>query len=261
MIQRAWAREPIPIQVGLAIATKLATSLERVHEANRRREQGETAGDRFITPEAVFVGFDGTVKVAGFGVAPTPEQLATTDPSIGVRMVSYMAPEQLRGEITDHRADLFGLGSILFEMLTGRRPFEGRLRGAADSAIEEHIPDLGEERADSPPELVELLFELLCVDPEFRPASVAAVTHRLEELLEDRISWEGAIQVSDFVLQHTTDEEIDDFETVARAPAAGTHHAPPASPAKGDVVRDAVVIALMLGLAAALGWITRIFIP
>ena len=81
-----------------------------------------------LKPENVFVGIDGRVKILDFGLATLHGPLARRDadgkPAALMGTVSYMAPEQLRGEGTDGRTDLFALGVVLHEMLTGRRPFE-----------------------------------------------------------------------------------------------------------------------------------------
>jgi len=130
------------VDYGVQIAEGLAAAHERgiVH--------------RDLKPENVFVSPDGRVKILDFGLAkaaPAIEDTATasptvsspTDPGTILGTVGYMAPEQVRGKAADQRSDIFSLGSVLYEMATGRRAFKG------DSAIETMNAVLKED----PPEI------------------------------------------------------------------------------------------------------------
>jgi TolB-like protein/Tfp pilus assembly protein PilF len=110
----------------LEVAMQVAGALSAAHAAG--------VVHRDIKPENIMLRPDGYVKVLDFGLAklnehpakdPTRSDKVETDPGVVLGTVSYMSPEQARGLETDTRSDIFSLGVVLYEMITGRRPFEG----------------------------------------------------------------------------------------------------------------------------------------
>ena len=124
------AQGPIPVDEALPIAKQIAEALEAAHEAG--------VIHRDLKPANIKVRDDGTVKVLDFGLAKALDTTPQGDPSLsptltaaatqmGVIMgtAAYMSPEQARGKTVDKRADIWAFGAVLFEMLTGKRAFEG----------------------------------------------------------------------------------------------------------------------------------------
>ena len=144
------AQAPIPLDEALPIAKQIAEALEAAHE------QGIIHRD--LKPANVKVRADGTVKVLDFGLAKALEPAATapvgvtasptiTSPAMtraGVILgtAAYMSPEQARGDPTDKRTDIWSIGVVLYEVLTGRRPFGGDSVADTLASILKETPDL-----------------------------------------------------------------------------------------------------------------------
>ena len=139
-------RGPIPLDEALPIAKQIAEALEAAHEAG--------VIHRDLKPANIKVRDDGTVKVLDFGLAKALDPSPIGDPSqsptvtaaatqMGVIMgtAAYMSPEQARGKAVDKRADVWAFGAVLFEMLAGRRPFDGDDLSETLAAVIKSEPD------------------------------------------------------------------------------------------------------------------------
>jgi serine/threonine-protein kinase len=105
----------LPVEATVTIASKAADALHYAHQRGIIHRDVKS-GNIFITPK-------GEAKLTDFGIAYVQGKSPLTQPGIAIGTPEYMAPEQLRGEKPDPRSDVFSLGVVLYEMLTGRRPF------------------------------------------------------------------------------------------------------------------------------------------
>ena len=191
--------EPFPVQIAVRVALDIARGL---HAAHQLRIDDRTVGvvHRDLSPQNVMVGFDGQSRLTDFGIAKALGYGTKTATGVVKGKTSYLSPEQIRSEAPDRRSDLFSLGIVLFEMLSGARLYK-RGDGSSDmhAIVEEPAPDIGELRPDVPDELVRLSFELLAQSREARPADADQVVRQLESILAALIAEETPSSVADYV--------------------------------------------------------------
>jgi serine/threonine protein kinase/Tol biopolymer transport system component len=179
-------RGPLPVAEALTMAMQVADALDGAH----------TAGvvHRDLKPANIFLTRSG-VKLLDFGLAKTDGSSRPADaiasgsgltiPGVVLGTVPYMAPEQLEGRRTDHRTDLFALGAVIHEALTGRRAFEGERQAIVISSIMSLTPPpISTVRSDAPPALDRVVAGCLAKDPEERWQSARDVKRTLAWIQE-----------------------------------------------------------------------------
>jgi serine/threonine protein kinase len=165
------------------IGHDIAGALEHAHNPAAERDEGGTDPSgiihRDISPSNVLVGRHGEIKLTDFGLANVAASGSRQSEVRG--KFPYMAPERLRAESLDGRADLFSLGVVLFEALAGRRPYEGAHDPATIMLIMagEH-PALSDLAPGTPPELCQIVEGLIEPEREKRPASASALVEQLD---------------------------------------------------------------------------------
>src|SRR6266853_4704491 len=189
---------PIPARKTVDYAVQIARGLAAAHD------QGIVHRD--LKPENIFLTRDGLVKILDFGLAklraPEPSEMhstiaiaGSTEPGMVLGTVGYMSPEQVRGLAADHRSDIFSLGTILYEMLSGSRAFQGATSADTMSAILKEEPaELSNAVRNLPPALARIVHRCLEKDPAERFQSARDLAFNLE-LLSREESGSGAAVV------------------------------------------------------------------
>jgi eukaryotic-like serine/threonine-protein kinase len=184
---------PIPVRKTVDYALQTTRGLAAAHDRG--------IVHRDLKPENIFITRDGVVKILDFGLAKLlsselGEKDATlTLPGVVLGTVGYMSPEQVRAQASDHRSDIFSLGAILYEMLSGSRAFHGATSADTMSAIlKEEPPELGLAVHNLPPVLGRIVHRCLEKEPGERFQSVRDLAFNLE-LLAREDSGSGAVPV------------------------------------------------------------------
>ncbi|RKG57877.1 serine/threonine protein kinase, partial [Corallococcus sp. CA054B] len=208
------AMTPMPPVLVAHIGAEVARGL---HYAHRLRVNGELLNlvHRDVTPHNVLVSYDGAVKLTDFGIAKAGNKL--TNPGVLKGKFAYMSPEQARGESVDVRTDVFALGVVLWELLTGGRLFQGDSEIAVLRAVQ--------ESTIVPPARL---------NPDVPPDLDAAICRALERDLSKRFQTAGELEraLAQCVLNHARSVDDTDVGAFVRPlfPIAASNQALPALP-------------------------------
>jgi serine/threonine protein kinase len=151
-------------------------------QACRGLEHAHAAGlvHRDIKPQNLLVRRDGTLKVADFGIARAAESTALTQAGTVLGTAAYLSPEQLAGEEVTAAADVYSLGTVLYELLTGNPPYEiDSLAELAAMQAEGAIAPVRELAPEVPPRLEDVVMRCLARNPAYRPASAGELATQL----------------------------------------------------------------------------------
>ncbi len=212
-----------PVRVTGAILAGALRGLHAAHEASD--EMGQPLGivHRDVSPHNVLVGKDGTPRVIDFGIAKAVGRLQVTDAGILKGKYAYMAPEQIRAIDVDRRTDVYAAAVVLWEMLTGRRLFEG----SSDSAIlakrvsGEFLPPLPSELNPNVPSAADdVILKALSTHPRDRFASAEEMASAVEQSLGRASRAEVSAWVSDLAKARIKVLE-EKYAAVERAYATG----------------------------------------
>ena len=146
----------------------VASACEGLYYAHTRTDdsgQPLKVVHRDISPQNILISFDGSVKLVDFGIAKAADQASATKSGAIKGKFAYMAPEQASGKPLDHRADIFAIGLVLYELLTGTRPLKRESElGTLQAAMECNIPPPSQV-VDVPPELDSVVMRALAKTP------------------------------------------------------------------------------------------------
>jgi len=166
------AVEFVPYEIALTITREISQGLFHAHQKG--------VVHRDIKPANILIGLDGAIKIADFGLAQAQDLISVTVTGSIVGTPAYMSPEQAGGKKIDHRSDLFSLGVVVYEMITGRKPFMGQNYSSIIHEIMTVVPPKPfEANPLIPREISAIIEKMLNKDPEQRPQSAGEISEEI----------------------------------------------------------------------------------
>jgi tetratricopeptide (TPR) repeat protein len=226
ILQRAKALNlPMSIAHALLIITKVCAGLDYAHRKKDLAGRDLNIVHRDVSPQNILVSYEGEVKLVDFGIAKAASQSSETRTGILKGKLSYMAPEQAWGRAVDRRADIFAVGILLFELLTGHKLFKGdndfnTLEKVREAKVEPTPTSLNKQVA---PELEAIILKALAREPDNRFQSAS----ELQTALEDHMSNKGydfsTVRLAQYLqnlFQHDIEQDSHRFQVATGAAAA-----------------------------------------
>ena len=175
---------PIPVALTLFIAARIASALDYAHRRVASDGRELHLVHRDVSPQNILISWEGDIKLCDFGVAKAATKVGTTISGALKGKLQYMSPEQAWGKRIDRRSDIFSLGAVLFEMLTGRQLFEGendlgvldKVRAAEVVAPSSLVPEI-------PPEIDAIVLKALAQEPQDRYENASDLEKELASIL------------------------------------------------------------------------------
>jgi serine/threonine protein kinase len=246
LVQRAEQKgSAIARPVAIRILLDALSGLHAAHELQDDSGQPLGTVHRDVSPQNILVGIDGAARLTDFGVARTTAHQASAKIETVKGRVEYMAPEQIRQEAIDRRADLFAMGVILWELLAGRALFRGETRfDTIVRALNAPIPRLREKVADISGELDDLAARALARPPGERFQSAVEMAEAIEQVAKGSIASarEVATLVIDLFGQELDQRRADVRSWLDEGPLAATSLAPPPAPIRAPEAPIADVV-------------------
>ena len=229
---------PIPLAHILHIIMGMAGGLHHAHE--KVGSDGRPLGivHRDVSPSNVLVTYEGDVKVVDFGIAKAAAAQVSTIAGTLKGKIPYMSPEQCRGEAVDRRSDIFSIGTLLWELTTGKRLFAGDNEFAILNRVAKaDVPPPSSVRPEYPPELEAIVMRALSVDPENRYATAIDLQIDLEDFAREARLPVSSARMGRF-MRNLFDEEIKAVaaelaEATASDVPGGTMIVSPSTPPEG----------------------------
>jgi serine/threonine protein kinase len=219
IIQRATAaRMPLLPELGLHVTAEICRALAYAHG---KAQFGNPLGivHRDVSPHNVLISEQGEVKLADFGIAKAMNKREQTGTGVVKGKVAFMSPEQALGKAIDARSDLFSLGILLYQLMTGVRPFEGptdleillRVQKAEFRPPEEANPDME-------PELAQIMIRAMRLDPADRYQTADEMLNDIERVLRTVFRPAGQSELKRWLADL---QREDGAPSIGKAPAIG----------------------------------------
>jgi TonB family protein len=220
---------PLPVGLALLIAARLASALDYAHRKRDfdNRELGLVHRD--VSPQNVLISYEGDIKLCDFGIVKAVAKASKTQMGALKGKLQYMSPEQAWGRVVDARSDIFSLGSVLFEMLTGRRLFAGESEISVLESVRECRIQAPRELVPAVPEAVDAIVRrALAKDPDDRYQTAGEMQKELEAVLYSSKPTPGQGDLAAYMHRLHADEPAASLPAASAAGVEGSEREVPA---------------------------------
>lgn len=175
---------PLPVPLALFVASKICWALDYAHRKKGFDNEKLGLVHRDVSPQNVLISSEGDIKLCDFGIAKAATKASHTQAGVLKGKLQYMSPEQAWGRPIDHRSDLFATAVVLFEMLAGRKLFQGDSDiSVLDQVREAQVPAPSMYEEDVTPEIDEIVLKGLEKDPETRYQTAGEMARAIDQQL------------------------------------------------------------------------------
>jgi serine/threonine protein kinase len=200
----SYLKEGMTVDQAVFIASQVAMGLEYSH-SKKDDKSGEALNivHRDISPQNILISFQGEVKISDFGISKTSSEPSLTHSGVIKGKLAYLSPEQALGQTVDHQADLYALGIVFYEILSGKRLYKFTSDIEAIRSIpEREIPPIKECRQDIPDELNRIVMKCLEKDKRFRYQNAGELLQDLAAFRQSLSARYDRVSLSDFMRKH-----------------------------------------------------------
>ena len=177
--------KPLPLELALMIVAALARALDYAHRKKDFENRALGLVHRDVSPQNVLISYEGEIKLCDFGIVKAVAKASTTQMGALKGKLQYMSPEQAWGKTVDARSDIFSLGSVLFEVLTGERLFTGDSELSVLDAVREcRVRSPRELVPEVPEEIDRIVLRALTSTPEERYQTAKAMEEDIQAALD-----------------------------------------------------------------------------
>jgi serine/threonine protein kinase len=176
---------PLSLEVALYVISEVCAGLEYAHDLKDASGRSLRVVHRDVSPQNILISDDGHVKIVDFGIAKGANRSQTTEVGTLKGKPGYMSPEQANGKTVDHRSDIFSAGIVLYEMVLGRRMYEGNFFQMLAKARSAQFEPAESIRKDLPPRIYAILSRALAKEPEGRYQSAGDMYRDLADCMRE----------------------------------------------------------------------------
>jgi TonB family protein len=240
----------VPIPLALHIAVLLASALDHAHRRRDFEDRELGLVHRDVSPQNVLISNDGDVKLCDFGIAKAASKATTTRAGALKGKLQYMSPEQAWGRDIDHRSDIFSLGLVLYEMLTGDKVFAGTTeKSVLDQVRDPKVAAASKRNRQVPKEVDRIVLKALEPDLDDRYQSARDLQHDLEAVMKAQGWAPGAAAVARLVEDpaHASLIDVSAADGVPEAVAVAEDEISPVPPLDAGAAVEAPLDAVLDG--------------